>query len=134
MRLKYYFKRTISKCSLHILSFQMKELFLILIAVPAISMQCLSEDDAAVNTNHHSRNQLYRGQQLFTLNMLKQVNEMQPTENVFFSPFSVYNALLLAYFASANQTEASLKKTLALPENEVNSISWDQLSFKTCAF
>ncbi|BES97286.1 Serine protease inhibitor [Nesidiocoris tenuis] len=93
----------------------MKEFLLILIAIPAISMQCLSGDDSAVTNEPGARIALFKGQQQFTLNMLRQLESALPEDNVFFSPYSVYNALLLAYFASANQTEASIKETLALP-------------------
>lgn len=37
------------------------------------------------------------------------MHKANPHENLFFSPFSLYHALLLAYFGSANQTEKGLK-------------------------
>lgn len=57
---------------------------------------------------------LYPGQQAFSLNLLQAINQLTPTENLFFSPYSTYHALLLAYFISANQTEGYLKKVLQL--------------------
>lgn len=102
----------------------MHELLLLLIAVPAITAQCLSGDDSATLADHNSRLALFKGEQQFTLNMLKKINEMHPTENVFFSPFSVYNALLLAYFSSSNHTEQSIKNTLglSLDESKLNTM------------
>uniref|UniRef100_A0A0A9WH51 Serpin B3 n=1 Tax=Lygus hesperus TaxID=30085 RepID=A0A0A9WH51_LYGHE len=96
----------------------MRALLLMLAALPAIHSQCLSDNDAALPQDPNSRLALFEGQQRFTLNILNHIIEANPTENIFFSPHSVYNALLLAYFAAANQTEASIKKTLALPDNE----------------
>lgn len=57
---------------------------------------------------------LYRGQQNFTLSMLQAINKATPNENVFFSPYSTYHALLLAYFGSRGQTEVELTKALSL--------------------
>lgn len=53
-----------------------------------------------------------------SLDMITTVNNLMPTENIFFSPLSVYNALILAYFVSAGHTEEALKKTLNLPQNQ----------------
>ncbi|XP_050500055.1 serine protease inhibitor 88Ea isoform X2 [Diabrotica virgifera virgifera] len=57
---------------------------------------------------------LYSGQQDFSLALLNAVNKVIPNENLFFSPYSTYHALLMAYFLSGRQTESYLKKVLRL--------------------
>lgn len=78
--------------------------------------QCLTEGDAMLRINEKARKQLLQSQLTFSTDLLQAVGEMKTSENVFFSPSSVFSALLLAYFVSANQTEDSLKKTLKLDD------------------
>lgn len=47
------------------------------------------------------------------------MNEHKPGQNIFFSPHSIYQSLLLAYFISSNDTETMLQKALYLPETQV---------------
>lgn len=91
---------------------------LLIALVPATYQQCLTSDDANPRTNQDARQGLIHGQHEFALSMLQTVNAQSQGANIFFSPSSVYQALLLAYFVSANQTEESLKKTLFLPETQ----------------
>lgn len=79
-----------------------------------VAGQCLSENDIASNLNKGVKTKLYSGQQQFTLSFLEQVNRVTSQENVFFSPYSVFHALLLAYFGSKGTTEKSLQKVLNL--------------------
>ncbi|XP_072379414.1 serine protease inhibitor 88Ea-like isoform X3 [Diabrotica undecimpunctata] len=66
---------------------------------------------------------LYSGQQEFSLALLNAVNRVIPNENLFFSPYSTYHALLMAYFLSGRQTENYLKKVLRLnPAQEKSDI------------
>ncbi|XP_030376563.1 serine protease inhibitor 88Ea isoform X2 [Scaptodrosophila lebanonensis] len=60
------------------------------------------------------RGDLYRGQQEFTVSMLEAIRKAKPDENIFFSPYSTYHALLLAYFGAGSETEKELVKTLRL--------------------
>lgn len=80
--------------------------------------QCLSENDVASKLAKGSKTKLYSGEQEFTLSLLEQVNRVSSTENVFFSSYSVFHALLLAYFGSTGNTEQSLKKVLKLDWSE----------------
>lgn len=80
--------------------------------------QCFSQNDHALGPNTGERRNLYKGEHQFTMDMLNVVNDQMPTENIFFSPFSVYNALVLAYFTANNHTEESLKKVLYIPESQ----------------
>lgn len=79
-------------------------------AVPNVNSQlCLAEDiEKNTEFKYKSRN-LYKGLTIFTANFLDAMHKSNPNENLFFSPFSLYHALLLAYFGSANQTEKGLK-------------------------
>lgn len=83
--------------------------------------QCLTPDDSrAPSTN--SRKNLYTGQQEFSLNLLRAVNQLEPEGNIFFSPYSTYHALLLAYFISGGQTEQFLRKTLRVDASMVSHV------------
>lgn len=62
---------------------------------------------------------LYSGQQEFSLALLSAINKVLPNDNLFFSPYSTYHALLMAYFLSGKQTEQYLKKVLRLNPNQV---------------
>ena len=77
------------------------------------SPQCLTPDDNKL-PNARGNVGLYTGQQDFSLALLQAINQLQPADNLFFSPYSTYHALLLAYFVSANKTEGYLKETLRL--------------------
>ncbi|XP_023015304.1 serine protease inhibitor 88Ea isoform X2 [Leptinotarsa decemlineata] len=67
------------------------------------------------NKNAHAN--LYAGQQEFSLALLNAINKLMPNENLFFSPYSTYHALLIAYFLSGGQTETYLKKVLRLKDD-----------------
>uniref|UniRef100_A0A1A9X2P9 Serpin domain-containing protein n=1 Tax=Glossina brevipalpis TaxID=37001 RepID=A0A1A9X2P9_9MUSC len=60
------------------------------------------------------RSELYRGQQEFTFAMLDTIQKATPNENIFFSPYSTYHALLLAYFGATGKTEEELVQVLRL--------------------
>lgn len=81
-----------------------------LTVVPNVRSQLCLADDIQKNTEfkYKARN-LYKGLTIFTANFLDAMHKANPHENLFFSPFSLYHALLLAYFGSANQTEKGLK-------------------------
>lgn len=78
------------------------------------SGQCLSENDSIQPPNKDARSKLYFGEQSFTLNMLKALKNSSPNENIFFSPYSTFHALLLAYFGAKGNTETELKNVLNL--------------------
>ncbi|XP_018579835.1 serine protease inhibitor 88Ea-like isoform X1 [Anoplophora glabripennis] len=64
---------------------------------------------------------LYSGQQGFSLALLNAINKIMPNENLFFSPYSTYHALLIAYFMTGGQTESYLKKVLRLDQSQNKS-------------
>lgn len=92
---------------------------LTILAIQRSNQQCLTANDNQP-PNPKGKLGLYTGQQAFSLALLQAINQLTPTENLFFSPYSTYHALLLAYFISANQTENYLKKTLRLDDMQVS--------------
>lgn len=78
-----------------------------------VQSECIEGDEQKL-VSKTARSNLYTGEQKFTLNMLRVINQSVPQENVFFSPYSTYHALLLAYFGSQGQTEKELRDVLEL--------------------
>lgn len=95
-------------------------LVLALAAHSTLALRCLTPEDDSTR-NPTARRELLRSQLDFSLNLLKAVGKEEPTENVFISPLSIYNALLQAYFVSAGHTEKSLHDALFLPKNVVSN-------------
>ncbi|KAH8342178.1 hypothetical protein KR074_008941 [Drosophila pseudoananassae] len=60
------------------------------------------------------RSFLNEGERKFALSMLEEIYNSNPNQNLFVSPYSVYNALLLAYYGSAGTTQNELVSTLSL--------------------
>lgn len=86
------------------------------------SQQCFRPySESQPNKNAHA--DLYSGQQEFSLALLNAINKVMPNENLFFSPYSTYHALLIAYFLSGGQTESYLKKVLRLKESQVRNMT-----------
>uniref|UniRef100_A0A182NSE0 Serpin domain-containing protein n=1 Tax=Anopheles dirus TaxID=7168 RepID=A0A182NSE0_9DIPT len=61
-----------------------------------------------------SRTRLYKGESIFTLRLLDAINTATPNENLFFSPYSLYNVLLMMYFGARDSTEKLLRGGLNL--------------------
>lgn len=80
-----------------------------LTALPNTSAQLCLAEDIEKNTEFKYKARLYKGLTIFTANFLDAMHKANPNENLFFSPFSLYHALLLAYFGSGSQTEKGLK-------------------------
>ncbi|KAJ2946433.1 hypothetical protein O0L34_g12475 [Tuta absoluta] len=87
------------------------------VCIATVNCQCFYKDDASKKLDPDARTSLYKGQLEFTLNLFDAINKAVPDDNIFFSPFSVYHSLLLAYFSTAGQTEQSLKRSLQIAEN-----------------
>jgi len=73
---------------------------------------------AVLDTPDHSYakefTRIYKGERDFSIRLMQQIRNIYPNSNLFFSPFSTYNALLLAYFGSSSQTEMELYNVLNL--------------------
>lgn len=92
--------------------------FLLLLAlINGITAQCLTENDSPTIMDPRSKSQLDEGRFRFAIESLKKSSEIQTSDNIFFSPESIYNAMALAYFGARGNTEASLKKALHIPEH-----------------
>ncbi|XP_053697821.1 serine protease inhibitor 88Ea-like [Sabethes cyaneus] len=95
--------------------------------VPTASGQCLAENDNVQHTkadSSQSRNRLYKGESIFTLKLLEAINTATPTENVFFSPYSLYHVLLLMYFGAKTTTEKLLRTGLELHWTNDKPVVW----------
>lgn len=102
----------------------MKITFAIALAATVIFKESVQECFPPYSGNQPNRKghfDLYSGQQEFSLALLHAVNKVLPNENLFFSPYSTYHALLMAYFLSGRQTENYLKKVLRLNQNQEKS-------------
>ncbi|XP_026764036.1 serine protease inhibitor 88Ea-like [Galleria mellonella] len=95
----------------------MKLFALVLLIAATVNSQCFYKDDSSKKLDPAARTSLYRGQLEFTLNLFNKINKQVPDDNIFFSPFSVYHALLLAYFSAGGHTEKSLKQSLQIDEH-----------------
>ncbi|KAK9872282.1 hypothetical protein WA026_017085 [Henosepilachna vigintioctopunctata] len=79
------------------------------------TMTCLGSIESI---NQNGQKSLYTGQQDFSLALLNAINKISPDQNLFFSPYSTYHALLIAFFLSGNQTEKFLRNTLRLDKTQ----------------
>ncbi|XP_037964392.2 serine protease inhibitor 88Ea [Plutella xylostella] len=88
-----------------------------LIMASSAAGQCFSSNDTSgKKALPEARTSLYRGQLEFTLNVFNAINKAVPEDNIFFSPFSVYQSLLLAYFSAGGSTVESLREALVIDE------------------
>lgn len=90
--------------------------------VPTALAQCLTGNDILLHHDRASHRELIRSQLDFSLNLFKAVAKQQPSENIFISPVSIYNAMLLAYFTAKGHTEDSIHKALFLPKSIVSKL------------
>nr|XP_013102058.1 unnamed protein product [Stomoxys calcitrans] len=88
-------------------------LFTVSVTVGWAENLCLVENNA-LELPKTIRADLYRGQTEFTLAMLEAIQKATPNENIFFSPYSTFHALLLAYFGADGKTEQELVQALRL--------------------
>uniref|UniRef100_A0A182K1I4 Serpin domain-containing protein n=1 Tax=Anopheles christyi TaxID=43041 RepID=A0A182K1I4_9DIPT len=80
--------------------------------------QCSPGDEKKVTEKatdpDQSRTRLYKGESIFTLQLLDAINTAMPNENLFFSPYSLYNVLLMMYFGARESTDKLLRTGLNL--------------------
>ncbi|XP_053670635.1 serine protease inhibitor 88Ea-like [Anopheles nili] len=98
-------------------------LFALLAAQPTAG-QCLSDNGKkpAVQPDlEQSRTRLYKGESIFTLQLLDAINTATPNDNLFFSPYSLYNVLLMMYFGARDSTEKLLHTGLNLQWSDSKS-------------
>ncbi|XP_053669531.1 serine protease inhibitor 88Ea-like [Anopheles marshallii] len=88
-----------------------------ILTLPSAYGQCSPGDEKKATEKSdldQSRTRLYKGESIFTLQLLDAINTATPNENLFFSPYSLYNVLLMMYFGAQNSTEKLLRTGLNL--------------------
>nr|XP_045585853.1 leukocyte elastase inhibitor-like [Procambarus clarkii] len=83
---------------------------LVVTLVSVVRPQCISNNDKLVVTSPPDLAHITP----FSLDLFKQLYPPTATGNFFFSPYSVWTALVLAYFGSAGRTRQQLQDTLRL--------------------
>ena len=77
--------------------------------------QCLTGNDNPPTTNQDARINLMDGRFVFAMDSLKIISEIVTQDNIFFSPHSLHQALMLLYLGARGTTENSLKQALHIP-------------------
>lgn len=96
-------------------------LLVLTLMVVGSHQQCLTHNDSQhEHGKEESLQQVAKGELSVSLDLLKQFAVLNPSSNFIFSPYSIHQALLMAYFGSVRRTEAELRKVLAIPKNQVN--------------
>ncbi|KAH8369460.1 hypothetical protein KR009_011681 [Drosophila setifemur] len=85
----------------------------LVVLLPAIVLAGLCDVSPSPSYLSKRANQ-YESQRNFSIQLLNEIRKSRPNENVFFSPYSTYHALLLAYFGSSGNTESELSRALLL--------------------
>jgi len=95
-------------------------LLLMLTLAPLIhrsAQQCLTVKDEIRKVNPAAHDALLQSELQFSAELLRTAASLRPADNLIVSPTSVYQASLLAYFISANQTERGLRNLLHLAQD-----------------
>jgi len=99
---------------------------LLLLALAAIVRpQCLSDDDTQFNAPSSD----LTGITEFGLDLFKNLYDHTTETNFFFSPYSIWNALVLAYLGSRGTTETQLARALYVPDKVSTLNNMKQLEF-----
>nr|WGL47439.1 serpin [Macrobrachium nipponense] len=81
--------------------------------VSSIHAQCLTPDDSIQDTSVSADVSTNLSNVAdFSLSLFKQLSPLSPSKNFFFSPYSIWTALTLAYFGSAGNTQRQLEAAL----------------------
>lgn len=87
--------------------------------------QCFSEkDDLSIPASND-----LSGITDFGLDLFKTIFPYNSTSNFFFSPYSIWNALILAYFGSGGNTQAELEHVLRVSDKVQTLKNWRTLEF-----
>lgn len=95
----------------------------VLAAASGAHAQCLAPKSAMAKSNRIDPQALPNAQRAFSAEMLRHLGRREENEtglgsNLFFSPYSTYMALLLAYFGASSHTEEVLQQGLHLKGQE----------------
>lgn len=68
--------------------------------------------------------QLVQSELQFTADLYRKIGMRRSADNinVMFTPFNIYNSLLIMYFMSANRTEHIIEELFHIPKNQVANI------------
>lgn len=101
-------------------------------AMFTVYSQCLTENDVDLNDNK-SMLRFLQGSHNFSVSMFQHIYNLPESEdnNLFFSPYSAWMALTLAYFGSNTTTQTQLEEALGLTKvGKLNSMR----AYKTLKF
>ncbi|CAL4063085.1 unnamed protein product, partial [Meganyctiphanes norvegica] len=103
----------------------MFHVLLLLSLASVVRPQCLSDND----TQYPEPSSDLTGITEFGLDLFKELYDHTTPSNFFFSPYSVWNALILAYFGSQGTTETQLARALYVPDKVSTLYNWRKLEF-----
>ncbi|MCL4139700.1 UNVERIFIED_CONTAM: hypothetical protein GTU68_013279 [Idotea baltica] len=98
----------------------------LLIFSPSALGQCLSDNDEAANEEVSTD---LSGITDFSLDLFREIFPYNVSRNFFFSPYSIWNALTLAYFGSEGHTMMQLQKVLRTTDKVTAMRQWKQLQY-----
>lgn len=82
----------------------------------SVSAQCLTGNDSPTEMPGDFTQVLEQARLDFAFETLRKTVNIETTENIFYSPHSLHEALTLAYFGARGDTEQNLKRALQVPE------------------
>ncbi|XP_006562425.1 serine protease inhibitor 88Ea isoform X1 [Apis mellifera] len=87
----------------------------VLLVLRGISAQCLTGNDSPSMMGAGSKKAIIDSKFRFALETLKKISLFESQDNIIYSPYSIHQAVTLAYFGSRGTTEEALKRALQLP-------------------
>lgn len=87
----------------------------VLLVLRGISAQCLTGNDSPSVMSAGSKKAIIDSKFRFALETLKKISLFESQDNIIYSPYSIHQAVTLAYFGSRGTTEEALKRALQLP-------------------
>src|SRR5580698_764552 len=84
---------------------------------------CCQEGDAMSDQSVDTAKIAVEAQRSFGLQLLREIVDSKPRENVFISPLSVFLALHMTENGAAGATRIAMRKTLALPDLEPTALN-----------
>ncbi|KAG7161247.1 Serpin B11-like [Homarus americanus] len=96
--------------------------FLAAVSGGVIPPRCFSEDNLSQGFNTD-----LSGIVDFSFDLYREASTLTNAENFFFSPYSIWTALVLAYFGSAGNTKAELQDVLRITDKPATLALWRAL-------
>ena len=89
----------------------------VLLLLSSASAQCLTGNDSPSSMNPAAKKALTDARFGFALDSLKKTTLIEAHDNIFYSPHSIYEALILAYYGSRGTTYEAVRKALHIPND-----------------